>query len=341
MHLSYRARRRIRKTAVVLGYILLIGGFLWGSWAIWLERFIVYGETGARLEFHYTPPAGEAQIAEPPELETVAIHYNEGSAVVKTSTELTQLRGYYATVSQLSNSVENVAAAIDQLPAGSQVMLDVKSRNGYFYYSTGLNTSYRTDSDVTQAVDALIGTLKEKDIYLIARVPALRDYIFPLKNTAYGLPVAEGYLWFDENNNYYLDPSKKGTVNWLIDQANELRDLGFDEVVFTDFYVPEAPEIVWSSEWTRQQALESAAQSIVDTCATATFAVSFETSNPQFQLPQGRSRLYVNGVAADQTAATAALTTVPDKTIQLVYMTDSNDTRYDAYSVMRPLPVAE
>ena len=340
MHLSYRARRRIRKTSVALGYILLIGGFLWGSWAIWLERFVVYGETGARLEFDYVPPAGEAQVAEPPEQETVAIHYNEGTAAVKSSNELTQLRGYYATVSMLSGSVEDVAAAIEGLPAGSPVMLDVKSRNGYFYYSTNLDSSYRTDSVDTGEVDELIRQLKEKDVYLIARIPALRDYIFPLKHTSYGLPVAEGYLWYDENNNYYLDPSKKGTVNWLIDQANELRDLGFDEVVFTDYYVPEAAEIVWSSEWTRQQALESAAQDIVDPCATATFAVSFETTNPQYNLPEGRSRLYLTGIEADQATATAALTTVADKVINLVYTTESSDTRYDAYSVMRPLPIA-
>ena len=339
MKLTYRTRRRLRRAGIFTGYLLLAALLILICWIVWLERFVVYDDEGAHLMFDYQSPEGTAQAATPPERETVAIYFNEGDAYVNTSTELTQIHGYYATTSMLLDSVETVKTAISELPEGSAVMLDLKSVFGNFYYSSTLTEAPITDkADVTQ-VDSMIKTLDDSGVYLIARVPAFRDRYYGLNNTKYGLPTSRGYLWEDEENCYWLNPASNGTLTWLIAIANELRDLGFDEVVFTDFRFPDTDAIIFNSSMTRQEALEAAAQTLVTTCSTSRFAVSFEVSSPEFHLPEGRSRLYLTGVDAADAAQTAASVAVADSAVNLVFSTETNDTRFDAYSTMRPMPV--
>lgn len=337
MKMTYRARRRLQRFGTVVLWLLLTALVVGACWFIWLERFVVYDAEGAHLRFDYVSPAGEAQIAQPPQRETVAIHYNEGDEYVDNTAELSQIRGYYATTSMLGDGVDAVKSAIAALPEGSAVMLDLKSGFGNFYYSTTLPDAPVTDQIDVSEVDALIKALTETERYVIVRVPAFRDRAFGLHNTNYGLPVAGGYLWEDADHCYWLNPAKNGTVNWLISIANELRGLGVDEVVFTEFRFPETDAIVFDSSVNRQEVLESVAQTLVSTCSTTRFAVSFETNNPAFVLPEGRSRLYLTGVDAAQVDAVAESTTVADKTVNLVCLTETNDTRFDAYSTMRPM----
>ena len=339
MKLTYQARRRLRRVGIFTGYVLLAVLLVLICWLVWLERFVVYDGEGAHLVFDYQSPEGTVQVAAPPENETVAIYYNEGDAYVNTSTELTQIHGYYATTSMLLDGVDTVKSTIASLPEGSAVMLDLKSVFGNFYYSSALPDAPVTDKiDVTQ-VDSLIKALDDSGVYLIARVPAFRDRYYGLNNTNYGLPTARGYLWEDEENCYWLNPASNGTLTWLISIAGELRDLGFDEVVFTDFRFPSTDAIIFDSGMSRQEALEEAARTLVTTCSTSRFAVSFEVSSPDFLLPEGRSRLYLTGVDAAEAAQTAASAAVADSAANLVFSTQTNDTRFDAYGTMRPMPV--
>lgn len=339
MKLTYRSRRRLHRLGVSLGCLALAACVVLICWFVWLERFVVYTGQGAQLRFDYESPAGVAQIATAPEAETVAIHYNEGDDFVNTSTELAQFHGYYATTDVLARGLEGVAAQIKALPEDSAVMLDVKSGFGTFYYSSTLSDAPKTDQVDVVKMDALIRDLAATDTYLIARVSAFRDRNYGLNHTACGLPVTSGgYLWADSDNCYWLNPASSETLRWLISVATELRDMGFDEVVFTDFRFPDTDNILFSSSMTKQEALEAAAETMVSACATNRFCVSFETDNGAFQLPEGRSRLYLTGISATGAADAAQNAKVTDPVIQLVFLTNTNDTRFDAYSVMRPMP---
>ena len=342
MKLTYRTRRRLHKLAVFCGYFLLIGLTVWIAWVVWLERFVVYNADGARIDFDYVRPEGAAVVANPPEEETVSLHYNEGDAMLNTSSDLTRISGYYVTTSMLIESVENVKLAIRDLPAGSAVMLDLKSGFGNFYYSSNLTDAAITDAADVDAIDELIRELTSGDIYVVARIPAFRDRNYGLEHTNYGLPTSGGYLWAGDDNCYWLNPASNGTLTWVISVVNELRDLGFDEVVFTDFAFPPTDNIVFSSSYTREEVLAQAADTIITSCATSRFAVSFETDNRAFILPEGaRSRIYLNNVSATGVDAAAEETLLPNKEVGVVFITQTNDTRYDAYSTMRPLNVPE
>jgi hypothetical protein len=144
-------------------------------------------------------------------------------------------------------------------------------------------------------------------------------------------------LWIDSDHCYWLNPTAEGTLNYLMAIVSELKALGFDEVVFEDFCLPPTDAIYFEGD--KVEAVHTAASNLVKICATDTFAVSFSNSDDTFVLPEGRSRLFLEGIAAADAAAIAQLKGFADPEIRLVFLTELKDTRFDAYGVMRPMDV--
>lgn len=338
MNISYRARRRLQRAGIVLLVAALVGALAYLCWFMWLKRYVVYTRTeGAVLDMSKDPhiPLGEAAVR--PEQEPVSIYYNEGDNAISTGQELTQMVGYYADAQALTD-MAFVQKQVSLLGAGTPVMLDVKDGKGRFFYSSSVGTERWSGID-TAAMDALIQQLDKKGMYLIARLPAFRDYAFGLSSTANGLFVASGaYLWADEDYCYWLDPTKQGTVTYLVDIVSELKALGFDEVVFDNYCFPSTTDLKFSGD--KAEALNTTAKALVSTCADSYFAVSFVSGAEGFVCPGGRSRLYMTGVAAAQAASVAAQSGIADPAINLVFLTQVHDTRFNEFSVLRPLDSA-
>jgi len=308
-------------------------------WLLWLQRFVVYTrQDGAVLNMEISENLAPGQAAIPPiEDESVEIFYNEGEEKVNLSTDLAPLKGYYVLGNAVSTNPDGVWEQISALPAGTPVMLDLKSVYGMFYYSTATGRPTSGDADV-RGVDNLIRNLKNSDYYTIARIPALRDRDYGLNNTNEGLPVAAGYLWRDEDGCYWLNPAREAIINYLIDIATELRMLGFDEVVFEDFYFPKTQNIVFDGDKTAT--LESTAQTVVDACATDTFAVSF-VSDGTWKDPDGRSRVYRDDISdAIKLMEFNSSLAVENPEARVVLITNNMDTRFEDYGVMRPIELA-
>lgn len=339
MNIPYRTRQNLRRAALILLVIAIVAAAAWLCWFVWLQRYIVYTrDQGAVIDTNLSPQIQDGEIATRPENETVSIYYNEGDNAINTSTELMQMVGYYANAEALAD-LSAVSEQVKLLETGTPVMLDVKDAKGRFFYSSSVS-SERSSLVDTQAMDQLIEQLDSKGMYLIARLPALRDYSFGLSNTSNGLFVSSGaYLWADDEYCYWLDPTKEGTVTYLVQIVTELENLGFDEVVFDEFRFPDTDDLKFSGD--RAQALNTTAQTLVTTCASDSFAVSFIGKAEGFALPSGRSRLYVENATAAESAAIAANSGLADPAIYLVFLTEYHDTRFDAYSVLRPLESAQ
>ena len=111
--------------------------------------------------------------------------------------------------------------------------------------------------------------------------------------------------------------------------------LGFDEVLFTDFCFPPTTNILYEGD--KVAALNEAAQHLVYNLATEDFCVSFLCNDPGFKLPEGRTRIYRDGVDASMAQEVAASLDIPSMQINLVYLTEAMDTRFDVFGVLRPL----
>lgn len=338
--IPFRTRRALGKLLVTLLILLLIAAAVLLCWVLWLNRFVVYTRSGVRFDFDSSGEISGGMVAVPPTQGLdVDIYYNEGENILQPeNTELTQLSGYYATGQMLTENFAEVEAQIKALPAGTPVMLDVKNIRGSFYYSTNLGAT--ASSIDPAAMDRLISYLRQNDHYLIARLPAFRDFQYGLDHVDYGIFNPNRLsLWMDEDRCYWLNPGSEGTLDYLRLIASELKTLGFDEVLFQDFRFPDTDAIYVDGD--RDAILKQAAQTLVTVCATDTFAVSFHGVSAQFPLPEGRSRLFLENVAAADAANLALQTGLEDAPIRLVFLTDLLDTRFDNYGVLRPVKTAE
>ena len=338
MAIPYRTKRLLGRIMIALLALVLLAVLVWACWLLWVHKFVYYtADGGAVLDFDLKPISGDGQLAKPPEAqETIPIYYNEGENAINTSKELSQMVGYYVEPDALTD-LAAVRAQIKVLPLDVPIMIDVKTVYGTFNYSSSVSTSRNSKVDVEQ-MDGLIRDLTASGRYMIARLPGLCDKEYGLNHVDDGVfHSSRGYLWMDDNGCYWLNPARQGTLAHLTKIILELKSLGFDEVVFSDFNFPATTNIYVEGD--KAQAVSDAAQTLVTACATDSFAVSF-VSSAGFQAPQGRSRLYLLNAVASEAANIAQNSGLEDPAVKLVFLTDVHDTRFDAYSVLRPLSAA-
>ena len=334
MTIPYRTQQQLKRGALIALVVLAVAVFIWGLWIVWLQRFVVYTrEAGAVLDFAVeTIPINGQEALPPDEDMLVEIYYNDGDDQLNSNVQMGQMNGYYVDATTLVQNPNAVWEKIQMLPEGTAVMVDVKSIYGTFYYTTSTGMP-QSDSVDPALVDQLIANLRKSEYYVIARVPALRDPEFARRNTRNGLPTAGGYLWMDSEGCYWLNPTTQDTQMYLISIAKELRDLGFNEVLFDDFCFPPTMDIIFGSD--QMEALASTAQTIVDTCGTSYFAVSFVNNGGQWKVPGGRTRVYMDDVTDPTTlGAIADKLQLPNDEMELVCLTNNTDThhRSDVYT---------
>lgn len=336
MSLSYRSRRRIGRALTALAVIAVIALVVWLVWIVWVGRYIVYTSQGAKLDFSIAPtfPSGEVATMPPPG-ETVDIRFEvlPTEETAPTVDEDPRLRGYHIDTDDLKTDITAVRARLEQLSPGTAVLLDVKDSTGCFYTSTLAPAAPELD---TAQMDELISWLESRDLHVIARLPALRDRAYALSHVEDGLAKDDGSgeLWADEDGHFWLDPTAQGTREHLTQVVNELKALGFDEVVFTRFCYPDTDALAFDGD--RTQALGEAAAALVESCATESFWLSFE-ADAAFPLPAGNARLCMQDVPASQLHQIAAQAATDDPSLHLLFLTTVNDTRFDQYCVLRPL----
>ncbi len=337
MNLSYRTRKRLLNLGVAFLIILLVAAVLWLCWIIWVGRYMVYHRDGPRLDFSLSPTFPSGIVAHrPTQKETVKVYYNDPEIELPPAeVKPERISGYYIELESLKTDISSVITQLEKLEPGTAVLLDVKDSKGHFYYTSNVGNKTSPEVDTAQ-MDQLLEYLLGSKLYVIARLPALRDYEFGLNNVPCGLPRkgGGGALWLDDGA-YWLDASKEGTVDFLTQQVMELRLKGFDEVVFTDFRFPQTDKIEFEGD--QNQVIAEAAAKLVNKLSSDDFFVSFQSEEAEFPLPSGYSRLYLADIPAAEVDTLVEQIGAENPTLQILFLTTVNDTRFDEYCVLRPL----
>lgn len=331
--LSYRTRQRLSKGLKILLIVLLSLLALAVVLLIYLQRFVVYTADGIRLDFDRStaaelklPPATEPVQQELP---NISIVYGDPSS----QKDDTALSGYFITYDMLKQP-EKTLEAVKALPAPCTVMLDLKSGNGSFYYSTGIAGAKLADMDLS-LLDELLSYLKSNGFTMIARIKAFQDTAFAEAHPDCGIHKKNTDLWVG-GSNYWLQPDNETVLSYLKQIARELAGKGFREIVFDDFYFPESGQIVYTSEKTRSELIADTAQELLNFFSSSNILISF--GNPASDFSSESSHVFVTGV--DGSGINAAISSFPglsDPAAQLVFLTGSRDTRFEGYQVLRPL----
>jgi len=114
----------------------------------------------------------------------------------------------------------------------------VKDPNGSLYVDneSAPAEAVKTAEGTGTAVDAM---LKDGTFYTIAKIACFRDSIASSGDLeGMGLKNTGGYVFYDGNNDRWLDPGKPAARQYLIDLATGCAAAGFDEILLTDVGYP-------------------------------------------------------------------------------------------------------
>ena len=347
MIIPYRTQQSLRRLGITLLALMLLLVVVLLCWFLWLQRYIVYTGDGAKLDFNISLDLSGGELAQKPQPPSVGdLVFTEGSNLYdESSKELVRFSGYRVTLDALKTDIDALREKLSALPKGTTILMELKTKRGEFAYSTTLGPKVK-GLDSTK-VDELIVHLRDSGYYIIAQVPAFIEYEYFMFDSVHwsrnvnGLSKASGNaLWEDSSNRpcFWLNPGSDGARSYLIQIVSELRSFGFNEVAFSYFQFPDTDQVKFTGD--RAATLAEAAEVLVKTCATETFAVSFIQGNADMPMPEGRTRLYLTGISAGDVAIMAGRTNLADPKTQLVFFADTNDTRFDDYCVLRPLDMA-
>lgn len=236
---SYTGRDPIWKKFVAALLILVI---LAALSVIYLQSHLVYDDNGvAHLDLPWgqeeRPPAAsvpEAVTSPPDEPLTITVEDTDKSPG--------ELRGVQ--LPALPLTAESWQAAQGTLPPPEEidaVALTVKDDGGHVYYDSPTAKAIH-DKKIVKAEEgtaAAIAALNEAYPYTIARLSCLPDPIASRERLEeMGLKNTGGYVFYDLHSATWLDPTKQGTVDYVVSLAKECAALGFDEILLTGLTYP-------------------------------------------------------------------------------------------------------
>lgn len=146
------------------------------------------------------------------------------------------IRGIYISASAMNSpkARQRILEILDSTTINA-VVIDIKDSSGYVFLPEqdgmqGMYTFNRTP--YTTQAQAFIHTLKEKDIYLIARIVVFQDPVMATHKPEFALKNKAGFVWKDKKGMAFLDPQNKLVWEYIRDLSLETIQFGFDEINF-------------------------------------------------------------------------------------------------------------
>lgn len=136
---------------------------------------------------------------------------------------------------------------VGRLNQGNALLLEMKPRSGQLMWESqaemAVNYGISVATDTTAAVRDFLAEMEEKDIYLAAQISCCIDNLLPTRTSAYTIKNEVGMNYQDEKG-LWLDAYNEAVRKYAAQMAQELFDMGFDEVVLADVAHPTLTEQV-------------------------------------------------------------------------------------------------
>lgn len=234
---SYRGRGPRWKILLAILLVLVIAV---AASVIYLQQFLVYSADGSRqirlpwqTEEKEPPPDGEGETPENQPNIDVVVQEPEPE-------EPKEAVAFSLPAQALTQALWQEAVK----PAGTNaVAVRLKTSNGtvYFNAANAVSGAVETELDTAAALAAITG---QEGLHAIASVACLQDFKAANADVeGRGLKNTGGYIFYDGNNSLWLDPAKPGAREYVCALAKEIAELGFDELLLTDFSYPTVGKI--------------------------------------------------------------------------------------------------
>ena len=253
----YRAQGK-HTWIVTLVVALLVALILLALWLFYdLQRYIVYDKDTLRLVLpkDRTEPTeldssdeGPGATFTPVNVEIVVDPTDYSAVEAVAGADLRAIHARFLASDSLTQT------RLDGLSAGmgdfDSLVLELKPSLGLLRYESSLPlaVSYRVNGSLTLRETA--EKLKERDVWLVARLSALVDTTMATRYAPIALKNSNGSGVFMQDGLAWLDPYNEIVRDYLSDLMAELRDMGFDEILFDGLWLPNSPLLVYSEEMT-------------------------------------------------------------------------------------------
>ena len=234
---SYRGRGPKWKILLAILLVLVIAV---AASVIYLQQFLVYGADGSRqirlpwqTEEKAPPPDGEGEAPENQPDVDVVVQEPEDQGPKET-----------AAFSLPAQALTQALWQETEKPSGANaVAVRLKTSNGTVYFNAANAVSGAVETEMDTAA-ALAAVTAQEGLHTIASVACLQDFKAANADVeGRGLKNTGGYIFYDGNNSLWLDPAKPGTREYVCALAKEIAELGFDELLLTDFSYPTVGKI--------------------------------------------------------------------------------------------------
>jgi len=231
---SYRGKKSAGRIALI---VLLLLVLLAACTYLILQNFVVYDSDGSihlDLPFFQKEDGGAGEEDEVLELPPVEIITGETEDPQKET--VPPLRYESISVGDVCRTEEDPLNRL--LQAGNTgVVVEVKSDNGFFHYTSPQAHRQAVADDAVS--NTLLSAAIAGDVHTAARLSCFHDSFHAFSDMAgSGICQASGYIWYDNLSSYWIDPSKEAARAYLIAVASECVEMGFDELILTEFGYP-------------------------------------------------------------------------------------------------------
>lgn len=256
---SYKKRRKkgIGKAIKMLFIIVLaLGLVLAAFYAIKMQinaegRKDQSDQDSITGEYGQDPNIAQGEIIVPSETQVLAVPtekvavpseiptYNTQSDQVEAAKESdlrvpAQVKGIYVTANAASSiKMEKLMQIADSTEINAMI-IDVKDDYGKITYQMDSATAKEIGAVTNEISDMelLVKTLKDKGVYLIARIVAFKDPYLAEHKQELAIKNKDGSLYRDNKGECWVNPYKKEVWDYLAEVSSQAAAIGFDEVQF-------------------------------------------------------------------------------------------------------------
>jgi len=190
------------------------------------------------------------------------ISFNTDDNITNIKLETITVKALYLSFWHTSNNskrLREILKIIDETETNA-VVVDVKNEYGSTSFLTefkqankyGAHKS-RTNRDISK----FIQTMKDKNIYTIARIVTFKDELQASNNEDYAIKKEDGTIWRNHDNMAWVDPFDIRAHKYTISIAEEAAKVGFDEINFDYIRFPAKDGLVLSKKNTEKNRIKA------------------------------------------------------------------------------------
>jgi len=255
----YRGKRKYG-WIITLVLFLLIFALMAGIWVFYdQQKYIRYEKdglslvTGEETVVDESSQEQESDILAPPVTNAQVVielpDFSDMASMVKS--RLDSIQALYVSADKMSaqNLAYYPAVLAESDVKYNCLVLSIKGMDGTLRYFSQIPLVESYSVNGTESFKETLGALKDTGLWLVAEVSCLGDSAMAVRNSPISLKNSTGGVLTDERCSW-LDPYNIETRSYIVALMQELKDMGFDEILLTNVCLPSGQTIQYSQAMT-------------------------------------------------------------------------------------------